>query len=140
MMPDTGQSLSLTAESASVKVASDFIRRGAERAGLPPQRLSELDLIVEELLMNVVRYAYPADSRGLVEITYSIPQACCLRVEIADQGVEFNPLELAEPELGSSLEERPVGGLGVFLIRHYADSLHYRRDGAWNRVLFSVCG
>ena len=139
-MSHADQSLSLFAESASVKLASDFIRQGAQKAGLPSHRLPELDLIVEELLMNVARYAYPPDTRGLVKITYSIPQASCLSVEIADQGVEFNPLELAPPELGASLEERAAGGLGVFLIRHYTDSLQYRRDGAWNRVLFLVRG
>lgn len=92
--------------------------------------------------MNVVRHAYPEDShgdkRGVVEITYDIPEPGCLKVEIADRGIAFNPLTYPEPDLNAPLEDRQVGGLGVFLTRQFTDSLEYVRDGAWNRVRFAM--
>ena len=131
-------SLSLVAESAAVQPASDFVCRGAEEAGLPPGRLPDLALVMEEILMNVVRHAYPAGVQGVVEISYAVPAPGCLQVEIADRGVAFNPLTYPEPDLNASLEDRPVGGLGVFLTRQFTDSLEYLRDGAWNRVRFAL--
>lgn len=137
-MAQASSSLSLAAESTSIQPASEFVRRGALEAGLPASRLPELDLVMEEILINVARYAYPPEVAGLVEITYAVPQPGRLSIEIADRGAAFNPLAHPEPELHLELAKRPVGGLGVFLTRKLTDSLQYRREGGWNRVCFEI--
>ncbi len=53
-------------------------------------------------------------------------------------GYPFNPLTRAEPDLNASLDERPVGGLGIFLIRRLTQSVEYRREGNWNRLHFEM--
>jgi anti-sigma regulatory factor (Ser/Thr protein kinase) len=60
-----------------------------------------------------------------------------LSFEIADRGAEYNPTTLREPNLPDSLNERSVGGLGVFLVRQLTESLDYSRDGEWNRLRFA---
>ncbi len=80
----------------------EFVRTGALEASLPETRIDELDLVIEEILMNVCHHAYPDGKRGDVTLTYSIPAPGELSVEVADQGVEFNPL--TAPPSGLNLE------------------------------------
>lgn len=132
------QCLSLTHTIQSLAPATEFVRRGAQEAGFSVNRLAEVELVLEELFMNVARHAYLDGLPGLVEIIWSVPQPGLLCVDIADRGIAFNPLTRAEPDLNASLNERPVGGLGIFLIRRLTQSLEYRRDGNWNRVHFEM--
>lgn len=92
---------------------------------------------MEEILMNISRYAY-SDVPGELTIRYWVPGAGQLRVEVADQGREFDPLKASLPDLPPDLTGRPIGGLGIFLIRSFADSITYRRDGDWNRLTIAV--
>jgi serine/threonine-protein kinase RsbW len=137
-MPDANPRLSVAADLASLESATEFARGGAAAAGLPENCWGHLDLVVEEIFVNVVRYAYSAGTPGVVEVTYCVPRPGLLSVEIADQGAEYNPLTLREPNLPGSLKERSVGGLGVFLVRQLTESLDYRREGGWNRLRFGI--
>lgn len=105
-------------------------------ANLPEERLSELDLLVDELIMNVCIHAYPDDRPGNLTVTYSVPSPGELSVEVADQGVEFNPLKAKPPDLTLSLEARPIGGFGIHLVKTLAKSLTYSREQGWNRLTF----
>jgi len=73
-----------------------------------------------------------------VTVTYTVPAPGELRVEVADQGVAFNPLEAEPPDLASSLEARPIGGLGIYLVKSLATSLTYRREQGWNRLTIGI--
>lgn len=115
-----------------------FVREGAREARLPESRLDELDLVVEEIFMNIARHAYPKNSPGVVNINYSVPGPGELAVEFSDQGIKFNPLTAAPPDLALELPERPVGGLGVFLLRAFADSLNYRHERGSNLLTFGI--
>ena len=94
-MPGTTRSLTIAAKTASLHAAMEFVREGAREASLPEARLGELDLLIEEVFMNVCRHAYPDGMQGIVTLTYSVPAPGELSVEVADQGVEFNPLTAA---------------------------------------------
>ena len=128
----------MAANTASLRGAIEFIRTGALEAGLPEGRIGELDLLIEEIFMNVCAHAYPDGGQGTVTLTYSVPAPGELSVEVADQGVEFNPLAAAPPDVTLNLEDRPVGGLGIFLVKEIAPFVAYRRDRDWNRLTFSI--
>jgi serine/threonine-protein kinase RsbW len=130
----------MSANTASLHAAMEFVRTGALEAGLPEARLNELDLLIEEIFMNVCRHAYPDGTQGVVVLTYSAPAPGELRVEVADQGVEFNPLTAAPPDLTLDLKDWPIGGLGIFLVKTLALSVTYRRDHDWNRLTFGISG
>ncbi len=95
--------------------------------------LSKFDLALEEALANVIMYAYPEGEQGEVEISIEMKDGhihTCIR----DAGVPFNPLQQPEAELSDSVEERPIGGLGIYLIKEIMDKVEYqRKDG--NNVL-----
>ena len=58
-----------------------------------------------------------------------------LRLELSDDGIAFDPLSLPPPDVSLDIEDRLIGGLGVHLIRTMMDSVSYRREGDWNRLL-----
>jgi anti-sigma regulatory factor (Ser/Thr protein kinase) len=107
-------------------------------ASLPEVRIGELDLLIDELIMNVFTHAFPDGTPGDVTVTYSVPAPGELIVEVADQGIEFNPLKTEPPDLTLSLEARPIGGLGIYLVKTLAKSLTYRRAQGWNRLTFGI--
>ena len=128
----------MAARISSLSAIQEFLRTGAREAKLPDPRLAELDLLVEEAIVNVCSYAYPHAAPGIVTVTYFIPEPGEFKVEIADQGVEFNPLSLASPDLALDLEHRPVGGLGLVLLKTLARSFAWRRENGCNRLTFGV--
>ena len=136
-LPIDAKSLTLRANVASLSTAMEFVREGAMEANLPEARIGELDLLIEEAVVNVFRYAYP-DSTGSVTLTYSVPTPGKLSVEIADQGIEFDPLAATPPDLALGLDQRPIGGLGIFLFRKLATSATYRREDGWNRLRVDI--
>ena len=137
-MPGATRSLTLAANTAFLHAGTEFVRTGALEASLPEARIGELDLLIEEIFMNVCWHAYPDGRQGVVTLTYSVPAPGQLSVEVADQGVEFNPLAAPPPDLTLNLESRRIGGLGAFLMKTLASSLAYRRDRDWNRLTFSI--
>lgn len=80
------------------------------------------------------RHGYRDRAPGSVTLSYWITQSAELKVEVADQDIEFNPLMASSPDMTADLEHRPIGGLGVFLVKKLAMSLAYRREDGWNRL------
>jgi anti-sigma regulatory factor (Ser/Thr protein kinase) len=90
----------------------------------------DLDLVLEEILTNIVFYAYP-DGEGDMEIECDVSDSRGLKVAIRDWGSPFNPLDREAPDLSPDISEREVGGLGIFFVRQLTREVHYeRKDGA----------
>jgi serine/threonine-protein kinase RsbW len=130
--------LSLDAAIEHLHPATEFVRRGAVQAGLSGDCLGAVDLVLEELFVNVALHAYPPGVTGEVGIAWSVPRPGLLAVEISNTGEAFDPLLRLEPGLSDSLRDRPIGGLGIFLVRRLTSSLTYVRDGSRNRVRFEI--
>ena len=106
---------------------------------LPPRDSLTLRLVLEEIVTNIITHAY--EDREPHEITVSMK--CVdegMAVVVEDDGREFNPLTAPEPDLSVPLEDRPPGGLGIHLIREFADRIEYRRIADRNRLEFSIGG
>jgi serine/threonine-protein kinase RsbW len=127
--------LTLPARAESIAPFCEFVRGGAVAAGVPVSELGKLDLVLEEILINVARYAY-APETGIVEVSYCQESPGKLRVEVRDYGLIFNPLEADPPDLSRGLADRPIGGLGVFLVRSLVESITYRRQDDRNVLSF----
>lgn len=137
-MSGTPQSLTLVAKAESIGPATEFLIKGARVANLPESRMGELELMIDEILTNIARYSYPENDRGVVTVSYWVLGPGELTVEVGDRGIEFNPLTVSPPDLTLDLEHRPIGGLGIFLLRSFAKSLEYRREQGWNRLTFAI--
>lgn len=133
-LPGT-QHLSRPAELASLPSLKAFVIAAAEEAGFTTDQCQRIELAVDELLTNVLLYAYPQGHGGVTISCRATPDA--LRVTITDQGRPFNPLTAPDPDLDSDLEQRQLGGLGIFLARRVANLLSYRRSETSN--ILTVC-
>lgn len=90
----------------------------------------ELELICEEVFVNICNYAY-GENVGKAEIEVS-KLSDCIVVKFIDSGKKFNPLEIAEPNIRAPLEERSIGGLGIFMTKKLSDTLSYERSNGKN--------
>lgn len=111
-----------------------FVRSEAEKTGFDAPYISKIELAVEEALVNIISYAYSEKSH-----TRSIHIECTgllnkgIQILIRDQGIPYNPLEYkntVKPE--ASLEEREMGGYGIFFITRLMDEVQYKRDSDLN--------
>jgi serine/threonine-protein kinase RsbW len=127
--------LTLPAQVASVRPFCEFGRRTGEKAGFAEEELDRLELAIEEIVVNIARYAY-GPAGGDVELIIGVEGPRRVRVEIADHGRPFNPLTMAPPDFSGGLAERPVGGLGIFLARSIVESMVYERVGSRNILRF----
>lgn len=90
-----------------------------------------LRLVLEELVVNVVNYAYGEGGDGPLDITVENRDDAIV-VTLTDKGVPFNPLEQEAPETDLPPEDRPIGGLGIFLVREMMDNVSYRYEAGRN--------
>ena len=101
----------------------------AEAGSLLPGLVMSLNLALEEAVTNVMLYAYPDGQEGLVEIA-AVLEPGKLTFVVTDSGIPFDPTAAPEADTTLGVEERPIGGLGIFLVRTIMDIVTYeRRDG-----------
>jgi serine/threonine-protein kinase RsbW len=138
-MDSPAHRLTLPARVESLEEFRQFVRAGAVACGIAPGEIDQLDLVMEEILMNVARHAY-APQTGDVQVTYWQASPGRLRIEVSDQGHPFDPLAADPPDLSRGLADRPIGGLGVFLVRSLVESMSYRRENGCNVLSFESPG
>ena len=121
----------IPAQLPSVALGITFVANHASAAGLPPKRVAEIELAVEEALVNICHYAY-RNTVGNVEVRCNRDGSSQFHIEIIDAGEPFNILTLPPPDPTATLDQRPVGGLGVLLIRSLVDNADYCREDSRN--------
>ena len=103
-----------------------------ERAGCSPKVMSQVDLAVEEVFVNIARYAYSPGEGEAVITCRTAGDPPCLEVRFADWGRPYNPLEREDPDVTLSAEQRQVGGLGILLVKKLMDGVDYQFQAGQN--------
>jgi serine/threonine-protein kinase RsbW len=103
------------------------VRSFAASCGVDDTVLYPIELSLEEVLVNIISYAYPNEEKGNIEVSCSWDSQQGLAIQIVDYGTPFDPLEKPEPDTGLSLDEREIGGLGIFLTKKMMDKVTYER-------------
>ena len=109
------------------------VTRFANQHGVPPEIAGDLNLALEEVLANVIMHAYPQGGAHEIRVDVTAGRDG-VAAEVVDDGVDFDPLQRLEPNVALPLAQRPVGGLGIFLVRRVMDELHYSRESGRNRL------
>lgn len=127
------ETLRLPATAESRAAFRRFVVAQATAAGLAPPVIAKVELVLEELLVNLATHAY-RQGPGFAEVTcrHLSPAVFCLKV--VDRGPPFDPLAQPEPALSEDVASRPIGGLGLHLIRRLANQIHYERTEHENIV------
>ena len=98
-------------------------------SGLPRKCIFEINLCLDELLTNIISYGFTDTREHFIKISI-IRHESVLILHIEDDGIPFNPEKLEKPRLSPNIENRKVGGLGVYFIKELVDDIRYqRRDG-----------
>ena len=122
-------SITLTNDIQQVPQLADFVDMVCEEVGMDMTVAIQMNLAMEEAVVNVMSYAYPVDTVGNVTITAE-SDGEQLQFTIIDSGTPFDPTAKEEVDTTLSAEERPIGGLGIHLVRQLMDSINYERiDG-----------
>ena len=109
----------------------DFVVTFAEKEGFQKETLGQIRLACEEALVNVINYAYPG-KEGMFAVLCDTAGDGKISIEIADTGIPFDPLSLPAPDTSLPIEQRKIGGLGIFMVRKIMNEVHYRRDNGYN--------
>lgn len=128
---DTELRLELENRVEEISRAIAAIRTVCQQHGAEEEVLRGVHLAVDEALANVIHYAWSDGAPHQVHLRVSI-SGNHLTVEIRDDGMLFNPLAQTEPDLDAPIEERGIGGLGIYFIRSVMDEVNWRRDGGCN--------
>ena len=118
--------LTLQNDIEQVPLLAQFVDEVCEEIGLDMPTTMQMNLALEEAVVNVMKYAYP---HGIVGDIHIEAQASDVRLKfvISDNGTPFDPTAKAEVDTTLSAEERPIGGLGIHLVRKIMDSINYER-------------
>ncbi len=105
-----------------------------EKWNVPAALGMTLNLVIEEAFTNVVNYAYDDSDEHSIEVVFEM-QSKILSISLIDDGIAYDPTQNATPDLSLSVEERSIGGLGVYLIKSMMDEVAYERKAGKNILL-----
>jgi anti-sigma regulatory factor (Ser/Thr protein kinase) len=130
-------SLSLRNHPGELRRLVDFAEMFARHHALPRTERACLLLILEELFTNAVNHGYDGEGRvGTIEVSLAFDVGR-LVIEFRDDGKPFDPLLPAPPDLDQPAAKRPVGGLGLYIVRSLVNDARYFRSGDRNHLILS---
>jgi anti-anti-sigma factor len=128
--------LTVSSRPENLSRIADFVHRVAAAWGLNEREAFAVSMAVDEACTNIIEHAYGTDE-GPIEIACRREDDDCIIV-IRDQGRPFDPFKIPEPDLEAPLEEREVGGLGLFFMRQLMDEVNFHFDPDLGNVLTMV--
>ena len=130
------EEMSLTNDIREVKELNQFVKSVAERLQLEKPVAKNIMLAVEEAVVNVMGYAYPMETTGEIKVR-ATSDGQNLKFVISDWGKSFDPTKIDKPDTTLNTEDRPIGGLGILLVRELMDSVNYERVDGCNILTLS---
>lgn len=123
------KSIILANELSEISRLNDFIENIGNEFSLTPDVVFNLNLVLEEAVVNIINYAYPKEEHEKIYLSAKMQDGSIIIV-LSDTGKEFDPTMAPEADVTLSADDRPIGGLGIFLIRQIMNEVKYERiDG-----------
>ncbi len=115
------------------------VHRFIEKLDLSQRTTFNLTLIMDEVLSNIVNYGFNDGEEHAIQIRIS-SQPGEIHLKFVDDGIDFNPLQMPEPNLDLPIEQRPAGGLGIFIVKRLSQTMIYdRRNNANHLKVILAC-
>jgi serine/threonine-protein kinase RsbW len=129
---NSGESvLTLASNIAELERLRRFVASFCESEGIPGEICCQLQVVLEELVTNTIRYGGCETKEDAIQLAMR-KKGDEVSAVLSDNGSNFNPLDAPSPDLTKSLLDRPVGGLGIHLVRQIMTSIRYERRGNRN--------
>ena len=119
-----------------VRLAGLVERFGADHH-LSDDVVMNVNLVLDELVSNVIKYGQASDGEDAIGVSLAL-HGNVLTIDIADDGIAFNPLDAKPPDLDLPITERPVGGLGIHIVKALTETIDYRRDHERNHLRMTM--
>ncbi len=116
-----------------IPAANEAASRWLEDHNAPPAADYLANLAIEEFVTNCIKYGYQDSAEHVIEVELRLSNGELVLI-VTDDGNPFNPLESPEPDTTLPIEERPIGGLGIYLLRKMFDRMEYTRTEGKNKV------
>ncbi len=126
-------SITLQADKENFDALMEFADGIAKKIGFTTSALYKVNLATEEAIINIIKYAYPQSKEHITIICDELtgPQKG-IKLQISDRGIPFDPLAQVSPDTEQGVEKRPIGGLGIHMIKKSANQISYKRENGSN--------
>jgi anti-sigma regulatory factor (Ser/Thr protein kinase) len=121
----------------SLPFIQEHIEDLAQRSGIDGKRLIQLGIALEEVVVNIINHAYDPTDKGDIKVGFDNQEEMVV-VSLVDTGFAFNPLEVAEPDVEMGLLDRPIGGLGIVMVKKFMDQVSYERRNNENILYLTL--
>lgn len=129
--------LTLRAKTENLEQVLEFVNNLLEEKNCPMNLVFELDIAVEELFVNIAHYAYtPKEGDATIQIFFENDH---IIITFIDSGKPYNPWAKEDPDTTLSLEERQIGGLGIYMVKNSMDEVGYEYENGKNIVTIRKC-
>ncbi len=123
---------SFNPELQSIYGIQKFVKKYLREQNIYTEKLSCLiDLIVEEIVVNIVDYGFKDKAEGMINVEVDISGGK-INLRIYDNGIPFNPLKVPAPDIDLSLQDRKIGGLGIFFVTQKSSDCSYSYENGMN--------
>ena len=130
------KSIILTNDISEISKLNEFVEEIGNEFSLTPDVVFNVNLVLEEAIVNVINYAYPKEKHESIHLSAQLHEDSIVFV-LTDTGMQFDPTKAPEADITLSLEDRPIGGLGIFLIRQIMNEVSYERIDGKNVLTLS---
>jgi len=120
-----------------LQTVEKFVENVAEEINLPVNIKYQIDVILDELVTNIISYGYDDKDDHIIKLIITYKDDL-MTMELEDDGIHFNPLELPPPDITIPLEERPIGGLGIHIVKNLVRNIDYKRENNKNRLVMEI--
>ena len=124
------------ADKNEVNRVVEFVNKFLDQFHVEQKIVSQIDIAIDEICSNIFNYAYK-DKNGTIEVDISITNNV-VSISFVDTGEPFNPLEKEDPDVNLGIDERKVGGLGIFIVKQMMDKVSYRYSKNKENILTVV--
>ena len=126
------KAITVEATIQNVDTVTDFVNEILESHDCSIRAQTQIDVAIDELFSNIARYAYPSRKGSATVQVRMEPAESTVTVTFIDQGIPYNPLKRADPDVTLSAEERGIGGLGIYLVKKSMDDVIYSYENGQN--------
>ena len=124
-------SLVLVNQRSEIKRLCQFVERFGEANHLSTDETLDINLILDEIVINIIEHGAEAARQLEIHVDLAL-DAGTLTIQVDDDGVPFNPVDAPPPNFDLPIEQRPIGGLGIHIVRSLVDRIEHRRDDGRN--------
>ena len=126
--------LTVTAKIENVERVTNFVNSELKRMGCSSRAMRQIDVALDELFANICSYAYGEDVGHATITVKELPDENAVQITLEDAGIPFDPLSRTDPDVTLGVEDRKIGGLGIFMVKRMMNKVRYEYNNGKNTL------